>query len=111
MIQRYTQRGGLHARIRHDSLSFTARSLPFRGGEFRTRFGELAIAAAVNEGRRLPLFKPPGERYVGECDGCVGVGGSELFVRLGEVVGGDPPAAASVRRNSTQRRENDYAAN
>ena len=70
--------------------------------------GELAIAADVNEGsRRVPL-SPTGDRRV---DACVGVVGSEPFCgREGERGGGGrplSPAEASVRRNSTHRREND----
>ena len=88
--------------------------MPFRDGGLSTRFGELAIATDPNDGRRLVPLRLPGERYTGECDVCVGVGGRDAFARpgvLGEVAllgGGSPaPAAASVRRNSTQRREND----
>ncbi len=84
--------------------------LSLRGGEPRGRFGELAMAADPKDARRFPPLRPPGERYVGECDACVGVGGNEVLVRpdgLGEEGGGDSPAAASVRRNSTHRREND----
>ena len=106
----------------HDSDSSTARSFPFLdaccgcgSARLSTKFGELAIAAMddPNDGRRFVPFSPPGERYTGECDACVGVGGSDVFARLGvvgEVGGGEPaPAAASVRRNSTQRREKDCA--
>ena len=86
----------------------TAFSLPFcDGGWSRTRLGELATIAALNdERRRVPLAE------VGESDcpytPCVGLPGSELFDR-GEREGAElsPPAFASVRRNSTHNREND----
>ena len=70
--------------------------------------GELAIAADVNEGNRRVPLSPTGDRRV---DACVGVVGSEPFCgREGERGGGGrplSPAEASVRRNSTHRREND----
>ncbi len=87
-----------------DALSF-----PFREGVWRVRFGELAIAAEVNEGNRFPPFSEFGERWDGVWDaGRVGLPGKELLSR-GDLGGeGVPsPDAASVRRNSTQRREKD----
>lgn len=84
-----------------DSLSF---SLPFRdGGDIRERFGELAIAADVKEGRRRVDFVG----VVGECVAVVGVPGRDVLFRVGEVAG-DSPAVASVMRNSTHKRENDW---
>lgn len=67
----------------------------------------LVIAAAVNE--RLPRFAALGERSDGRLGEMrVGEFGSELFARGDFGNGEDPsPAAASVRRNSTHRREND----
>ena len=73
-----------------------------------TRFGELAMAIELNEDNLLEFFKgefgcprPIGEEEI-----------VEVLLRGGEgswlVVGGaDSPDAASVRRNSTQRREKD----
>lgn len=78
----------------------------------RFRFGELDVAADEHDGRRRPPLSEPGERYTGDVALCVGVGGSEVFCRefgeRGELGVEDPsPEAASVSRNSTQRREND----
>jgi hypothetical protein len=71
------------------------------------RLGEL-IEAPKEASRRIPPATILGEpvfegdgRFLGEC---VGVPGREM---LG-LFEGDSPAAASVNRNSTHRRENDY---
>jgi hypothetical protein len=86
----------------HDPVSF---SLPFREGVASTRLGELAIAdGEVYDPRRRVLLGG----LVGYLS-MVGVPGREVLLRDG----GEPledavsPAAASVRRNSTQRREKD----
>lgn len=85
------------------------RSLPLCGGfgTLTLRSGELAIAADVNEGsRRVPL-SPRGDMRV---DCCVGVVGRDPFCNDGERGGGGRPPSpdeASVRRNSTHRREKD----
>lgn len=74
------------------------------------RFGELAIAAEDpnDDSRRC---EPGGLSVVelrDENPFKVGLAGREVFVRDGlVVVDFDSPDAASVRRNSTQRREND----
>jgi len=75
------------------------------GDEFAWRFGEL-IEAPKEASRRIPPPTIFGEPAF-EGDGrllreCVGVPGRDALV-----LEGDSPAAASVRRNSTQRREND----
>lgn len=62
------------------------------------KFGELAVA--VDESRRIGA-----EGLGGENVNRVGVPGSELFLGGGGV---PSPDAASVSRNSTQRREKDY---
>ena len=72
------------------------------------RFGEL-IEAPKEASRRIPPAMTLGEPAF-EGDGrllkevCVGVPGKDVL-DLGE---GDSPEAASVRRNSTHRRENDW---
>lgn len=65
------------------------------------------MAAEVNDGKRFPVFRELGERWDGAWinGGRVGLPGSELLSR-GDF-GGPSPAAASVKRNSTQSREND----
>jgi hypothetical protein len=85
---------------------------PFRdgGNPSNVRFGELTVAAELNDDRRRVPF--PGPFVVGESDlpnePGVGLPGRELLDR-GERGGGEtePPAFASVSRNSTHRREND----
>jgi len=85
----------------YDATSF---SFPFfDGGTLSMRLGELAIAlgTGVNDANRrvfCGLVAPAAERKVA----AVGVPGSEPLLR-----GSPSPAAASVRRNSTQRREKD----
>jgi hypothetical protein len=70
------------------------------------RLGELDIAAVLNEGRRRVLFGPGGE-LGNVCVLAVGLPGSELLLgRDGERTELSPDAA-SVRRNSTHRREKD----
>ena len=87
--------------------------MPFPGGldRWTLRSGELAIAAEVNEGsRRVPL-SPRGDMRV---DAWVGVVGKDPFGREGERGGGGSPLSpddASVRRNSTHRREKDWIRN
>lgn len=83
-----------------------SRSFPFRdGGGPRIRFGELAIAdGEASDARRLA--------FLGGLIGyvpTVGVPGKDVLFRDGgePVVDGDSPEAASVRRNSTHKREND----
>jgi len=69
------------------------------------RFGEL-IEAPKEASRRIPpptIFGEPAFEGVGRLlRECVGVPGRDVLD-----LEGDSPAAASVRRNSTQRREND----
>lgn len=75
------------------------------------RFGELAIAAAdVKLGSRGAVRGDVGERCEGEKDGRRGEEGREELPLEGDFGGGETPspAAASVSRNSTHRRENDY---
>lgn len=87
----------------YDPASF---SFPLReGGGPKSKFGELAMPAdEVKDAKRLVLLGG----LVGYVP-IVGVPGRELLLRGGgePVFGGASPEAASVRRNSTQRREND----
>lgn len=76
----------------------------------------LFIAAFVNEGRRLVPLSPVGESRLGNRALRVGELGREPFMRGGDLIGVEEPEcasspdAASVSRNSTQRREKDYKA-
>lgn len=82
-------------------------SLPFAGRLASLSSGELAIAAEKEDRRRVPLTPVGDSRVLA----CVGVPGNEPFDLDGERGGGGrapSPAAASVRRNSTHNRENDY---
>jgi hypothetical protein len=92
----------------HGSTSF---SLPFLdGGGPSVRFGELEVAELSRLGSRFEDTSLRADAAASAEKDCVwepGVGlpGAELFER----VGGEPlPEAASVRRNSTHSRENDY---
>lgn len=71
-------------------------------GDPFSKFGELAVPAELSDDMRLV----PRKR---ELD--VGLGGGRVVMLFrggaSAVRFGDPPDAASVRRNSTQRREND----
>lgn len=83
-----------------------SRSFPFRdGGGPRTRFGELAIAVGEARDANRLVFLGGLSGYVPT----VGVPGKDvLFLDGGEpVAAGDSPEAASVRRNSTHKREKD----
>ena len=94
----------------YESIIF---SLPFlNGGGPSVRFGELAMPGDPNpDGSRLSSFLdslPGGEPRLEKDCACVlgeGLPGAEVLEREGA---GDNPDAASVRRNSTQRREKDY---
>lgn len=79
--------------------------------EFRLRFGELAMAEPIDTNLRIPRVAVGEFVAVGIFklnDPFVGVPGSELFdfPPPGEMAAS--PEAASVSRNSTQSRENDY---
>ena len=83
----------------------------FRKGKLK--FGELVIAMELSDTNRLPsLFAPGGESgWDGGMEKVlvVGVLGREPFDRGGESgEDEDPPAEASVSRNSTHNLENDY---
>jgi len=78
-------------------------SLPFRlcvdSRGSPSKFGVLAAPAELSDDRRLG----GGRREIG----AVGLGGGPEDTPF-RGTAGFSPAAASVRRNSTQRRENDY---
>jgi hypothetical protein len=82
-----------------------SRSFPFRdGGGPRTKFGELAVADGEANDARRRVFLGGLVGYVPT----VGVPGRDVLIRDGgEPVDGDSPEAASVRRNSTHKREKD----
>ena len=90
---------------------YRARSLPLDGGLRLPSLssGELAIAATEaeeNDGSRREPLSASGDNLAAAW---VGVPGREPFGRPGDLGGGGTPSpeAASVRRNSTHRREND----
>ena len=92
--------------VRHSPPSGTAFSFPLRdGGWWSIRSGELAIATEVNDGRRFVAPIARGDRLLVR----TGDDGSDPCIRGEDFIEGEEPSppAASVRRNSTQRREND----
>lgn len=89
---------------RHDSDTTLSFSLPFLDGGGPRRLGELAVAelAELSDDNLRDFGGAVG------CPGWVGLPGIDPKLLLGAVgCVGDSPADASVKRNSTHRREKD----